>query len=140
MPEHGLPMPASVKTDVEDPQGGSQQPSRYYPEFYNKVPYLVIFDFLIRPWAYLSASKLSCVRYFVAGCGSLPRPTMTMPAHRCRRKWLPSLQLGVSRVIHFKLVMRVNIPPPLASYLDTYSNRLDWCTLCTIVRLLQSGS
>lgn len=68
MPEHGLPMPAPVKTDVEDPHGGSQQPSRYYPEFYNKVPYLVIFDFLIRPWAYLRASKLSCVRYFVAGC------------------------------------------------------------------------
>lgn len=66
MPEHGLPVP--VKADVEDPKGEVQQKPHYYPEFYNSVPYLVVFDFLIRPLAYLRASKLSFVRYVVAGC------------------------------------------------------------------------
>ena len=53
--------------DVEDPGKEDAALPVYYPDFYNKVPYLVSLDFLIRPCAYLRASKLAAVRYVIAG-------------------------------------------------------------------------
>lgn len=71
MADHGVaPQSDPAKHDVEDPVEIETTMSRYYPEFYNSAPYLVIFDFLFRPWAYLGASKLSAVRYVVAGCAA----------------------------------------------------------------------
>lgn len=68
MAEHSFaPQSDPAKHDVEDPRKIETKMSKYYPEFYNSAPYLVVFDFLFRPWAYLGASKLSAVRYVVAG-------------------------------------------------------------------------
>ena len=91
MAEHGLPMSMSSK-DVEIADRVSEQASRYYPEFYNSVPYLVIFDFLIRPWAYVRASKLSFVRYLVAGYAAVS------PRSPGLRWWQPGLTIMTNHV------------------------------------------